>query len=507
MPTPFFLFNFCLTGVVAFILINVFRRGKGPGAPLPPGPRRYPVIGNMFDIPTYKPWLTFTQWGTNYGPLVYAKVLGRSMVIINSWEVAADMLDKKSLIYSDRPVLPMTGELMGWRDSFVFYRYGARLRRARKQFHQTLGPRNVKQFQPLEERETRGFLQRVLAKPDGLGMHVRHVTGAVILMVSHGYEVKASEDELVLLADDVVDKFSLSLRPGAFLVDVLPILQYVPDWFPFAGFKRKAKMWNTSLNEMVDKPFEYVKQQMAAGTAIPSFASGLLDSSADLSEEELYDDKWTALTVYAGGSDTTVSAIYSIFLAMTLFPEVQKKAQEELDTVIGSDRLPEFADRERLPYVNALALEVLRWNVVAPLSVAHRLTEDDIHDGYFIPRGAVVIANVYSMLRDPKTYPDPEIFDPTRFIPSEGIEIQKDPRSIAFGFGRRICPGMHLAEDSLFIACAMSLAVFDITKAVENGIVVEPIVDMTQGNISHPVPFKCSIKPRSEKAKALILAG
>lgn len=149
----------------------------------------------------------------------------------------------------------------------------------------------------------------------------------------------------------------------------------------------------------------------------------------------------------------TVSAIYSFFLAMTLFPHVQKRAQEEIDAVVGSDRLPSFGDRPNLPYVEALVQEVFRWNPVAPLGtlpavcarpgndrvlgVPHRLMEDDIYEGYLIPKGSIVIANIWQMLHDPSVYANPLEFDPTRYLPWGGGEAAPDPREICFGFGRR----------------------------------------------------------------------
>lgn len=87
------------------------------------------------------------------------------------------------------------------------------------------------------------------------------------------------------------------------------------------------------------------------------------------------------------------------------------------------------------------------------------------------------------MLRDPRIYPNPSEFDPERYIAAKGKEPQQDPRTITFGFGRRICPGLNLADASVFISCAMSLAVFDIAKAVENGVEITPVVDNTPGTI------------------------
>jgi len=108
------------------------------------------------------------------------------------------------------------------------------------------------------------------------------------------------------------------------------------------------------------------------------------------------------------------------------------------------------------------------------------------------------------MLNDPRTYPNPSEFKPERFLANDGKELETDPRTICFGFGRRICAGLHLADASVWISAAMSLAVFDISKVVENVVEITPKLDPASGTISHPKPFKCSVKPRSAKAVAFI---
>jgi cytochrome P450 len=187
---------------------------------------------------------------------------------------------------------------------------------------------------------------------------------------------------------------------------------------------------------------------------------------------------------------------------MSISPEVQKKAQEEIDRVIGPDRLPSAADREKLPYIEATVKEVLRWHPVAPMGLPHTSTEDDICEGFLIPKGGMIFANVWHFTHDPKVYHDPLTFKPERFL---GKEPEPDPGQFVFGFGRRICPGKILADNTLFLSIAQSLAVFDITKPVdEAGKEVEPVVEMEPGVISHPKPFKCAIKPRSSRHEALI---
>ncbi|KAG2037858.1 cytochrome P450 [Suillus americanus] len=492
----------CLTGVGVYVAKQVVTR-KSP-APYPPGPPGWPLIGNVLDMPRIKPWLTFTEWGQKYGDITHIEVLGRHIIVLNSVKTAMEMMDSKSTLYSDRPVLPMAGELVGWKESLPFLPYGDRFRRYRRNFHRAIGTRAaVDVYNVIEEVETCRFLKRVLAKPDQLQEHVRHTVGAVILRISHGYEVKENNDPFVNLANRAIANVSQATAPGAFMVDILPFLAKVPAWFPGAGFKHLAREWRETLEEMVSTPHKFVKDQMNDGTARMSFTSNLLEG-CDISAEEDHAIKWSALSLYGGGSDTTVSAIYSLFLAMTLFPDVQKKAQAEIDAVVGFDRLPSFADRDSLPYTDALVKEVLRWNVVTPTGFPHRVTEDDIHDGYCIPKGSLVIPNVWFMLNDPRTYANPSQFNPERFLAKDGKEPEMEPRTVCFGFGRRICPGLHLADASIWISTAMSLAVFDISKVVEHGIEITPEVDSLPGSASHPKPFKCSIKPRSATALGLI---
>ncbi|KAF8450341.1 cytochrome P450 [Boletus edulis BED1] len=476
--------DLCFAGVGLYLVKQVLTN-KSP-APFPPGPKGLPLIGNIADMPSVKPWLTFTEWGRKYGDISHVEVLGQHIIILNNVKVAMEMLDKKSSSYSDRPVLPMGGELVGWKNTLVLLPYGDRFREYRKNFARVIGSRAAMDtYHPTEEIETHRFLQRVLAKPAELSQHVRHTAGAIILRISHGYEVKEHQDPFIDLADRAVDQFSMSTATGAFMVDVIPSLAYVPDWFPGASFKTKANEWRVTLEEMVQKPYQFVKDQMAAGIAPESFVSNLLEGRR-LSAEEEHIVRWSSASLYSG----------ILFLALTLFPDVQKKAQAEIDAVIGPDRLPNFTDRDSLPYVEALAKEVLRWNVVVPLAVPHRVAEDDVHDGYYIPKGTLVIPNVWFMLHDPRTYSEPNEFRPERFLARDGKEPETDPRSICFG--------LHLADASVWISVAMSLAAFDVSKIIENGVEVTPEIDPSSGTISHPKPFKCAIKPRSAKALELI---
>ena len=136
------------------------------------------------------------------------------------------------------------------------------------------------------------------------------------------------------------------------------------------------------------------------------------------------------------------------------------------------------------------------------IGLPHTSTADDTYKGFFIPRGALIMPNIWLYTRDPATYKDPETFNPARFL---GENPEYDPHGIVFGFGRRICPGRVLADSSIFLALACSLAVFNISNALDGqGKPIPPKIDLIPGIITHPKPFQYSLSTRDERAAALI---
>jgi Cytochrome P450 len=315
-----------------------------------------------------------------------------------------------------------------------------------------------------------------------------------------------SNDPLVDLADRTMEQFSAATVPGAWLVDIFPILEYLPEGIVGAGFKKTARLWRQSLYDTATIPYEFVKRQIASGRDNGSFVSRSIEQAkgeGSFGPDEEHAIKWSAVSLYLGGADTSVETIHAFFLAMIMFPNVQKKAQEELDHVVGLSRLPNFADRDSLPYINSIVSEAQRWHPIVPMGFPHVSDEEDCIAGYRIPKGALLLPAIWWFTRDPEVYHDAETFKPERY--SEPYR-EPLPTDVTFGFGRRICPGRYLADASMFLTFAQSLAVFNIEKAVDgDGQIIDPKHGFKPGIISPLAPFQITVTPRTSQHEHLIV--
>ncbi|KAK7472778.1 hypothetical protein VKT23_000886 [Stygiomarasmius scandens] len=467
---------------------------------LPPGPRPLPVIGNVHQIPTVSPEEGFTRWREDYGSVVHASIFGSSLIILNTMDAVQDLLEKKSAIYSDRPRFVLLSELMGWHNASTHVRYGPRFRKHRRFIHQTFNQQAVRSLRPVQEKETFNLVQGFIESPEQFTQHIRRFAAATIMKITYGRDVTSISDEFILLAERAGSLTIQSGTPAATLVDFFPAMKHIPDWAPLAGFKRNARVVKEAVDSMMNVPFQMVKDQMLSGTANPCLTSRLLEScgeSASLEDEE--DIKGVAGTMYAAAEDTTVCVLLSFVLAMVLHPETYKKAQEEMDKVVGAVRLPSIEDRDSLPFLECVLKEVYRWNPPVPLGLPHRLMEDDIYNGYYIPEGSTVLANIYAMLQDCS---NPRTFCPERHLEGDLIH----PQELIFGFGRRRCPGRHFADIGVWLVVANLVASVDISKAKnERGEELNPEVAFTAGFVRHPKNFPCQITARSKEP--VVFAG
>ncbi|KAF7346363.1 Cytochrome p450 [Mycena sanguinolenta] len=397
-------------------------------------------------------------------------------------------------------------ELMGWDSNIGFMPVGDRWRKHRRMLQQHFRRDMSRNYQNMQMKKIHQLLQGLLSSPQKFREHIKTLAGAVIMATLYGYEVQPDNDRFVALAEKVVQMASQADFTGAVAVNTFPILRYLPSWMPGAGFQRLAAESRRLTKEMREMPFDFVKRNMRDGVDSKSIVARLLETNQARGHDDEAAIQEVAAVAYGAGSDTTASALASFFLAMALHPDIQKKAQNEIDTIVGTHQLPEFNDRPSLPYVEALYREIMRWKPMVPLGLPHASSADDIYHGYFIPKGTTMISNIWAMTRDESIYLEPERFNPDRFFTVDG-RLNDDDTILTFGFGRRICVGRHTADASVWGTIVSVLSTFSIAKAKDaSGKEIDIDPQYSDGLVSHPERFVCSITPRSEAAKSLVEA-
>ncbi|KAG1726305.1 cytochrome P450 [Suillus lakei] len=463
----------CIIALV--VALGVTRRRVYP-LPLPPGPRPLPVLGNALQLDTKRPWLTYTEWGKTYGKIIHSRILGIDLIIINSETIARELLDKRSAIYSDRPVI-RTNELFGLAFNTALLPYGETLRRHRKIFHQVLKAEVSGSYHEMYSRHANELVVNLLNATSDPQKEIQIYTGSLIMAVTYGHSAHGSEDPFLARAYELgeIGKHIISPERAA-MFTAFPFLEKLLIWCfggVFALMGRSRELSQQLLNE----PFDEVKAQMASGTASISLVADFLSQAHDDADEDMM--KAVALTAYTG---KTASALQTFMLAMVLHPDIQAQARAEINQVVRHDRMPCLDDRPSLPYLDAILREVLRWYPLTPLGIPHATTNDDVYGGYFIPKGAMVMVNQWALSRDEDAFPDASRFDPSRYLTVDGKLRDHFVNHFAFGHGRRICPGRWFAENGLWTAAAAILAVLRIDHAKDsNGDKIEVKPEFTTG--------------------------
>ncbi|RDA94779.1 hypothetical protein CP533_4221 [Ophiocordyceps camponoti-saundersi (nom. inval.)] len=499
--------GFIQTALFLLTAILIYRVFRSKSTPRPPsGPRPIPIIGNIFDLPRpgeleYRHWLTHKD---KYGPISSVTLLGQRLVIIHDEDAAQHLLVAKAVQTCERPSWEFGSRMCGYGNLLSSSQCNDFFRRGRKFFHQQLG-QNVaaaEKNRDIIEAEVGRFLQRVLHEPGDLIGHIKTQAGAIILQMTYGYSIDRNKaDPLVSLVEKMMANMSVANVPLTWAVDTINFLKYLPESLPGMTFKKTAREWNQLVEATAEEPYAFVRRQMNANSHRPSYVSRLVETLGNgsvLNPDDEYAIKWSAATIYSAGSDSTVLAISCCILALIIFPEVQRKAHEEIDRLVGEHphRLPCFSDRESLPYIDAMVKESIRWVPITPMGFSHVTTDDLPYDDFVIPKGAYLLPAVWWFLHDPSVYKDPESFQPERFLEPRN---EPDPSNSAFGYGRRICPGRFFADDSIFLSIVQLLAAFTVGKATDaRGEEMEAELRVTPGVATHLVGFPYKIEPRSE---------
>ena len=483
---------------------------------LPPGPTPIPFIGNKFDIPKSQPWVQFQKWSKQYGPIFTLWIGRKPTLIISDPQIAVDLMEKRSNKYSSRPRMVVMGEIYNGNSSILTQPYGKAWSTRRKLLHQALNPKALRLYKPTQEAEASRLCYALLGDPEGWEKQIERFTSSVVFCVAYGHRIDS------LKAQVIADRFTFmhyqaSLNiPGKYLAETFPIFSKVPS--TLMPWKKEVQVMGAKEGQANLALLSMVKQEIAKaqaqGTpeAVPDSLCKLLLEMREKEPVPLSETHFSYVpaSLFGAGSDTTASTLCSAFLGLITHPQVLKAAQAELDSVVGPDRTPIFADEQNLPYLRALCKETLRWRPVAVLGgTPHASTETDRYEGWTIPAGSTILGNNWAINLNEEYYPNPHHFDPVRFLSDPDrlqMGIEKQPYRgerlhpakaghSSFGWGRRICPGADLAANSLFIALGKLLWAFDILpiKGKEYDIFA-----YTDGFNVRPKKFECVIRVRSD---------
>ncbi|KAL4784736.1 cytochrome P450 [Aspergillus varians] len=501
----------------------LLRRKSEKSGLLPPGPPSNPILGHLRVIPRDHPEHAFVRWGNQCkSDILYFNVLSRPIIVLNSVEAAHDLLDKRSANYADRPRFVLF-EVMGWGVTLTFLRWSARFKLHRKLLQQSFTQSACKPYRPIQLEEARRAIKAISQSPNDWETRLRQFSTAVVLRIGFGIDIQEKDDPYVKMAIDVEEATGEGGVPGASIIDFFPVLRHLPSfsgrlWDALQPLAH-ARHTKPSIQKLHDAPWDATEPSIRENKAIqPSFmlthfGRYLQNERQGKSNDDvtIADLKGAAGAISIAGGNTTWSTIIVCILNLMLHQNVQKKARAEIESIVGLDekghlsRLPDFEDRPQMKYLEHVIQEATRWAPLSPLGIPHASLNEDTYKGYRIPAGSTVFANAWAMSRDKRHYTSPDEFNPDRYISREeggtGEPLPEGP----FGFGRRVCPGQHLALAGVYIAVATLVATMDLECPVdEHGVAVMPTVTFSSGLSGVPDGFGCVMKVRNERARELL---
>lgn len=469
-----------------YFILNLSSKQDKKRLPLPPGPKALPLLGNIFQIPQQRYWERYQEWHQKYGPIFSLKTGTKVVIVLGNHQVAHDLLEKRSRIYSSRPAFTFARECLTKNLMVGILPYGPKWREGRRVQASLLTVTAAQKYQALQDLESKQLLFELLSQKEeqDFSAQIQRYTSSLIYTLAYGARLPTLETEDIKKLHAHIANISVALEPGKWLVDVIPILNYLP---------RALAKWKRVGDALHKTELSLYSQSLARGRG-RGYWNWARETTTDQNQKLSWNELCYAIgEMYGAGSFTTATVLDTFVKSMVLHPEARRKAQHQVDSVVGSSRLPTFDDSNALPYVNAIINEVLRWRPLAPTGLPHCVTEDDEYEGYRIPKGATIIACQWSLDMDEAVFGDPASFRPERWI-----ENPKLP-STAFGYGRRICVGHHVARRSLFLAVSRLLWAFDITHAHKDGerIEVDPANYLPKGPTVAPYPFDACFEIRS----------
>jgi cytochrome P450 len=490
--------------------------------PLPPRPSGVPLLGNALDVirstRTSSQHLLFEQYAREHGEIVRVQVGPFTQYFINSDQAVKAIFDKTSASTSERPRWIVSNEqICDQKNVLLLNASHPRWKQQRRVILQ--GMTSVLRADAgvaYLHFETAKFLKQVasddvLARNSaGLFNEIGRYTYSAFASQTFGMDIPDEKDPAIEYIFRSGLEQILGTLPGSHLVDILPALDKLP--ILFKPWERRARALFQDNMEWCERRKRRVEKAIEAGTVNDSFLARMLQDEKGMGYEDRSDAAYLALMLIIGAADTSKMSSWSFLEAMMRFPDVQSKALAEIEAVVGTaDRLPAYEDLESIPYVRYMMKELWRWRPPVALGHPHIITKELTYNGMRLPVGSRIHLNAYAIGHDPHRHADPERFWPERYEgdltnseqSKNSVDVE-DRDHFAFGSGRRICPGYHVAERSLAITIMRLVWAFEIVPAPTAKLPLNPTDypgDMP-GNPGEHMPVM--LRTRSEAKKKII---
>ncbi|KAA8519283.1 hypothetical protein F0562_013539 [Nyssa sinensis] len=417
---------------------------------LPPGPRPWPIVGNLYDIKPVR-FRCFAEWSQSYGPIISVWFGSTLNVIVSNTELAKEVLKEHDQHLADRHRSRSAAKFSREGKDLIWADYGPHYVKVRKVCTLELfSPKRLEALRPIREDEVTAMVESIYkdcTNSDGMGksLLVKKYLGTV----AFNNITRLAFGKRFVNAEGVVDEQGVEFKEivsnGLKLGASLAMAEHIPWLRPMFPLEEEAFAKHGARRDRLTRAImeEHTLARHRTGGAKQHFVDALLtlQGKYDLSEDTIIGLLWDMITA---GMDTTAISVEWAMAELIKNPRVQQKAQDELDRVIGFERVLTEPDFSNLPYLQCVAKEALRLHPPTPLMLPHRANANVKIGGYDIPKGSNVHVNVWAVARDPAIWKNPLEFRPERFL-EEDVDMKgHDFRLLPFGAGRRVCPGAQL---------------------------------------------------------------
>ncbi|KAF8521209.1 cytochrome P450 [Hysterangium stoloniferum] len=473
------------------------------GHTIPPGPLfRYVFLRKY-------PERSLHKWAKQYGSLFSIFMGNQLVVVISDPHVARELLVTNGAIFSSRKPYFMKNKTILRGRAITASQYDNIWRKHRKIAMSLLTHKAISKYAHVLDYEAHIFIRSMFQESMAglLPLNPTHYAGRYalnnMLTISFGTRTDTSSDPLVERALNLAMEFMDLTGPLSNAIDFIDVWQFIPT-----SMRCRGRRLHNDLIEVYGAMILQVKARMESGEPVPDC---LVKTLIDTQHEEKLDweDMCMLSAVFTLGGVHSTAGIIQWFLALIpSHPEIMVRAHQELDHVIGQDRWPTAEDEQSLPYIRAIIKEVQRVHAPFWMATPHYSTQDFVYNGHFIPKDTVMVLNCFTLHHNEERYSNSYVFNPDRYLGDTlsceesaklGDVMKRDHWT--FGAGRRICPGLAVAERELWLAIARLLWAFDIRTVPGEPISLEEYEGKSGRT---PLPYRVYLQPRHEGVRMIL---